>query len=195
MGAANWLVRKLHAPRDEQVLDLVEGFDNFLNNTSVILLVTVGERSLLLAGDAQAENWSYTLDRVLSTEPTKADATLRQALADVDLYKVGHHGSRNASPKRLLQQIWKGRTKTNRPLTSVLCTKLDVYHHSDEGEVPKPNLLTALRKLGPLHSTHTLPAGVWWFDLEAPTTGTAGFTYTPAAKVTKPAKKAATRRR
>lgn len=190
-GAASWLLRELDGQDRLQVLDIVEGFDNVLNNTSVILLVTVGTRTLLLAGDAQAENWSLTLDKAYGANGRDKDDALRKRLANVDLYKVGHHGSRNATPMRLYD-LWAGRTPKRRPLTSAMATMLDVYHNTDEGEVPKPALIGALRELGELHSTHELPDLVWWFDLEASATGSAGFTRAvppPRAIAPKPKRK------
>jgi competence protein ComEC len=57
------------------------------NNASVVLIVTVGGRRLLLAGDVEAE----AQDAVI--------ADLRGQLFDV--VKVPHHGSRNQSPRLL----------------------------------------------------------------------------------------------
>ena len=71
------------------VRDRVRAMDDALNNTSVILLFEFGTRKLLFPGDAQIENWSYALSR-------KADLAM---LADTDVYKVGHHGSHNATLK------------------------------------------------------------------------------------------------
>jgi beta-lactamase superfamily II metal-dependent hydrolase len=65
--------------------------DGALNNTSVILLMQAGKKKFLFPGDAQWEHWEYSLQR------DKKD------LKNVDLYKVGHHGSLNATPKTL----WK----------------------------------------------------------------------------------------
>lgn len=176
VGAAGWLLRSLKDVGSREVLDIVEGFDNVLNNTSVVLLVTVGKRSMLLAGDAQAENWSYSLDRALGENGRPPDPALRQQLADVDLYKVGHHGSRNATPMRLFR-LWAGRTTAHQPLTSVLCTKTGVYDKSVEGAVPKPKLVESLAEVGPVYNTEDLPDKVWWFDVEAPTNGNGTFAY------------------
>ena len=73
----------------EQLLGLVRSMDDALNNTSVILLFEAGGKKLLFPGDAQWENWELAL---------KKNAAL---LKDVDVYKVGHHGSLNATPKTL----------------------------------------------------------------------------------------------
>lgn len=168
VGSAAWLLRELRDQELLQALRIVEGFDHVLNNTSVVLLVTVGRRSMLLAGDAQVENWSLALDQALGEGGRPLDRGLRKQLATVDLYKVGHHGSRNATPRRLYR-LWERRSGSQRPLVSVLTTLSGVYDRSDEGAVPKPELVRALAKLGAVHSTEDLPEDVWWFDLVAPT--------------------------
>ncbi len=182
VGAAEWLLRRLHGVGSRQVLDIVEGFDDVLNNTSIVLLVTVGKRSILLAGDAQVENWSYALDCALGKNGRRLDEALRRQLANVDVYKVGHHGSRNATPKSLYR-LWTSTERTKHPLTSVLSTKEGVYDKTTEGAVPDPDLLGALRGLGPLYNTDDLADGVWWFDVQAPTSGKASFTYAAGPRI------------
>lgn len=182
-GAAAWLVRELGDQQRLQALHIVEGFDDVLNNTSVILLVTVGDRTMLFAGDAQAENWSLTLDQALGHNGRNHDPQLAQQLADVDVYKVGHHGSLNATPHRLYGLWEPHRTPQDRPLLSVLTTLSGVYDKSKEGAVPKKELVEALEQLGPLHSTEKLPKDVWWFDLVAPAFGAAEFIYTEGEPV------------
>ncbi len=59
------------------------------NNTSVVLLATYGETSVLLTGDAEIEQES----QMLST------------LTDVDVLKVGHHGSKSSSSMPFLEKI------------------------------------------------------------------------------------------
>jgi hypothetical protein len=182
LGRAAFLLDELRDTGHRQVLEIVEGFEDVLNNTSVILLLTVGRRCLLLAGDAQVENWSYSLDRAYGVNNRKEDPALREQLARVDLYKVGHHGSRNATPRRLVD-LWRTARPAGQPLCSVLSTRTGVYGTAAEGKVPKPELIEALKRLGPLHSTETLPEGVWWFDVEAPTSGDAGFDYSAGPPV------------
>lgn len=170
-GSAAWLVDKMHKAGTRQALEIVSGFDDVLNNTSLVLLVTVGDRSLLLAGDAQVENWSYSLDRALGENGRTAEPQLAQALASVDLYKVGHHGSRNATPRRLVG-LWKS-AQRDRELCSVLSTRHGVFDKTVQGTVPKKELLDALKELGPVHSTDKLPERVWWFDVTASAKGKA----------------------
>ena len=74
-----------------------------MNNTSLILLFEVNGKKLLFPGDAQLENWSYALTEAQDTKKVRA------MLADVDFYKVGHHGSLNATPRKLLWEAFKKR--------------------------------------------------------------------------------------
>ncbi len=177
LGRASWLLNKLHDTGPRQVLEIVKGFDDVLNNTSVVLLVTVGRRRLLLTGDAQVENWSYSLDRAFGANGQPRDRALHRRLSRVDLYKVGHHGSRNATPRRLVD-LWSHGQRADHPLCSVLSTRTGVYGTTTDGKVPKPNLVDALERLGPLHTTEALRPGEWWFDVEASTTSIdAAFAY------------------
>jgi hypothetical protein len=185
LGSAGWLVDKMHRASTRQALEIVAGFDDVLNNTSVILLLTIGDRSVLLAGDAQVENWSYALDRARGENGRRAEPDLRAALASVELYKVGHHGSRNATPRRLVD-LWRSE-RNGRKLCSVLSTKDKVFDKTVEGTVPKPELVNALKALGPVRNTDELPEGVWWFDVEAPAQGpTATWAYTEGPMIDPP---------
>ena len=175
MGAAEWLVRELNSRTVSQGMEIIDALDDALNNTSVILLITVGKRRLLLPGDAQLENWSYSLDQSLVRDKTAAGKALAKELAKVDLYKVGHHGSRNATPKKLLKH-WTTSSGKKRRIVSVLTTKAGVYGKEDgEGEVPKDTLIAGLSAFGRVASTDDLPTDVWWMDVEASASGAEGF--------------------
>lgn len=167
LGRASWLLDRLHDQAPRQVLEIVEGFEEVLNNTSVILLVTVGARRILLTGDAQVESWSHPLERALGSSTRKPDRALRRRLSEVDVYKIGHHGSRNATPRRLVE-LWSRSRDRGHELTSLLSTRTGTYGTTAEGQVPKPELIQALERLGRLHTTEALPDDVWWFDVEAP---------------------------
>ena len=69
--------------------------ENALNNTSVFLLLDVRGVKLLFPGDAQQGAWDHVLD-----DPAK-----RRLLDDLAFYKIGHHGSHNATPRRFVTEI------------------------------------------------------------------------------------------
>jgi hypothetical protein len=132
--------------RGEQMLGLVRILDKALNNTSVILLFDTGGKKLLFSGDAQIENWEYALS---------IEENVKQ-LKNVDVYKVGHHGSRNATPKTL----WEGfnhksekTTEKNRLKTVVSTMEGKHGSRANHSEVPRQTLVDALRVSSEFHTT------------------------------------------
>jgi len=61
------------------MLSIVRILDQSMNNTSLILLFTVGKKSFLFPGDAQIENWTYAL----ATDPKHAQTLEKLAAVDV----------------------------------------------------------------------------------------------------------------
>jgi hypothetical protein len=144
---ARWLIEKLRLQRANHLSGIVTALDNYLNNTSVILLFEVGTKALLFPGDAQLENWQYALTKYAAKLP------------NVTLYKVGHHGSRNATPKTLWNQFNRtGNSSKPDRLITVLSTKRGKF--DDTNEVPREALVTELKKNSTFHSTLDAPAAV-----------------------------------
>jgi hypothetical protein len=143
---SRWLIERLRSLKGRQLLEIVRSLDSVLNNTSVVLLFEVGGKKLLFPGDAQLENWSYALD-----QPGVSDL-----LKDVDFYKVGHHGSLNATPRT---RVWNNFDKRNHGLKTMVSTLKDV-HGGENGrptEVPRETLVTALKAESDFTSTESLP--------------------------------------
>lgn len=148
--SARWLADRIRKARGEQFLGLVRALDKQMNNTSVILLFETARKKILFPGDAQIENWRYALDQ----------EEIRTMLEDVDVYKVGHHGSRNATPRSMWDKFSKkGKPKNKDRMTAVLSTRTG-KHGSEmmNTEVPRNTLLKELAAHTHLHSTHTLPS-------------------------------------
>jgi hypothetical protein len=103
-------------------------------------------------------------------------------LALVDLYKVGHHGSRNATPRSALYGLWAPEGQPPRPMASVVSTKAGFYNEPGTATgVPHPRLMAAL-KAGRmrLYSTEDERfAGRLYIELRARTDGTGSFTRAP----------------
>jgi hypothetical protein len=143
-----WFLRRLQSIRSGRLLTIVRELDTVLNNTSVILLFEVGDKKLLFPGDAQIENWSYALSH----------PRVRELLAGVDLYKVGHHGSRNATPKSLWN-LFTRRSATPGPgrLQTVLSTMAHKFGEFDRGtEVPRASLVKTLKAQSDFFSTQDI---------------------------------------
>ncbi|AUW57559.1 hypothetical protein C1T17_05045 [Sphingobium sp. SCG-1] len=152
-----WMISKARRMRGKQMLQIVRMLDKSLNNTSLILLFRIGSKSLLFPGDAQIENWGYALEQ---------EAWMAK-LAEVDLYKVGHHGSLNATPKSLWAQFEKKSENAEDPerLATLMSTLEGKHGHAeDRTEVPRETLVEQFRKHSNLHTTQTPDPEKFWHD-------------------------------
>ena len=141
-----WFIDHAESALKKNALAIVTILDRFLNNTSLILLFEVKGKKLLFPGDAQLENWQWALSQ----------DGIPDLLKDVDVYKVGHHGSRNATPKELWNVFEKRQERT---LTTMMSTATGVYGRSEEGKVPSANLVKALKNESTLKNTQDLKGG------------------------------------
>lgn len=139
--------RRIHA---DQTLEIVRDLDSVMNNTSVILLFEIGNRKLLFPGDAQIENWAYALQNKKWCE----------LLKDVNLYKVGHHGSLNATPKSLWKLFrHKGDEHVHDRLETLCSTKAGKHGSTKSGtEVPRTVLVKELQTNSTFNSTELYKA-------------------------------------
>ncbi len=163
-GPARWLVDRLRRQGLASLRRVVGTLDDALNNTSAILLLQSGRKRLLFPGDAQIESWSYAL----TGAPDRR--SLRRDLARVDLYKVGHHGSRNATPRSLFA-IWDESDPDERPMASVMSTLSGVHGESEATRVPRDTLVRALERRTRLFTTDGLPPDDPVIELSAPLFG------------------------
>lgn len=174
-GPVGWIVDKLARQQVGSLARIVRTVDDALNNTSLILLLDAGDKRLLLPGDAQIENWSWALSQAPESK------RLRALLSDVDLYKVGHHGSRNATPKSLFQ-LWGEDPDPARPMMSLLSTRPGVHGKSTRTAVPRGPLVRALERRTTLVNTDSLGAGSEFVTVAAPCRGDEPFTVSPEAQ-------------
>jgi beta-lactamase superfamily II metal-dependent hydrolase len=116
--------------------------DNTLNNQSLVVLFTFNGKHLLFAGDAQWGNWENFLygGKLGASGHTALTAQSRSILGSLDFYKVGHHGSTNATPKDALNAMREG-------CVAMCSTQPDCYGKVSSGtEVPRIPLLEAIEK-------------------------------------------------
>lgn len=115
---------------NDDVLGVAVALEKAVNGTSLMLLFRLGELSLLFAGDAQWGTWDAVL----------GDPARRQLLENTTLYKVGHHGSHNATPRRFVEDVPRTRT-----IAFVPVAPTDIGSWS---EIPRKPLLAALGEHG-----------------------------------------------
>ena len=140
-SSAKWLVDHMKDPTAVDLLRISRIMDNAINNTSIILVIELWGMKMLFPGDAQIESWDY----VLNGPQAKRN---RELLSDVEIYKVGHHGSLNATPKTLWNLLINRKDKDgNGNLISLLSSRLNVHGKAKNGtEVPRHKLVKALKK-------------------------------------------------
>jgi hypothetical protein len=160
---ARWVIPKIDEMQAEEMLSIVRTLDGVLNNTSLILLFEIGDTRLLFPGDAQIENWNYALR---DCDDAKA---IRKRLAAARFYKVGHHGSLNATPKSL----WNGfehRDKNPGPerLATMVSTAAGKHGSVGRGtEVPRKKLIEELTEMSELRNTQSLKRrDQFWHDCD-----------------------------
>lgn len=98
-----WLRRLKNTPSRAELTFLAgaRGCKN-QNNDSLVLLVRQAGAKLLFVGDAESE----TDERCGDAEITRLLSRFgRSEKLDVDLYKVGHHGSHNGTTRALMQKM------------------------------------------------------------------------------------------
>jgi beta-lactamase superfamily II metal-dependent hydrolase len=120
-GQVIGMLRKLN--RDGVVLTAAL-LEDAVNNTSLMLAFEVGKSLLLFPGDSQWGTWEMLL----------GDARTKRLLGRTSFYKVGHHGSHNASPISYVQNLG-----ADLRTAAISVKPVERWKH-----IPKPELVEAL---------------------------------------------------
>ncbi len=157
-----WFIRRMRNMRADQLLSIVNTLDKAMNNTSVILLLEVGVKKLLFPGDAQIENWEYILKHKRE-RPEEEDKRLKllNLLKDTNVYKVGHHGSRNATPKTLWNSFLRktnasGDEEKKKSMHTIVSTMEGKHGESEATKVPRQTLVDELNSHSQYRSTQEI---------------------------------------
>jgi Metallo-beta-lactamase superfamily len=122
--------------------DLALALQSYTNNTSLVMALELGPAGkgdvLLFAGDAQVGNWESW--QTLKWPEANLTVTGPDLLARTIFYKVGHHGSHNATLKAHGLEQMKRLEATIIPVDEVMAKK------KRWGRMPLPDLVTALEK-------------------------------------------------
>lgn len=82
---------------DAGILSAAALLERVVNNTSLFFVLDVAGTRLLFPGDAQHGAWQHVL----------SDTGNRALIRDCAFYKIGHHGSHNATPKEFITDLWQ----------------------------------------------------------------------------------------
>lgn len=116
--------------RSADPLFAARALDGMINATSLVLVLQVGKARLLLAGDAEWGTWKVIL----------GDARARALLQGTTFLKVGHHGSHNATPRTLVEELLRSGTR------AMISTQEG--EGSYRNDIPLKALLGALKERG-----------------------------------------------
>jgi hypothetical protein len=103
---------------------LAVALDKAVNGTSLMVVLQVGTTCLLFPGDAQWGSWQAVM----------MDPEWRDLLGRISFYKVGHHGSHNATPVEFVEKI----------VPQDFFGMVSVAHVDQWPSIPRPPLLKAL---------------------------------------------------
>lgn len=79
---------------EDALLAAASVLERSVNNTSVFFVLEVHGERFVFVGDSQQGAWDHVLD----------DPAARALVTDAAFYKVGHHGSHNATPRRFVEE-------------------------------------------------------------------------------------------
>lgn len=105
-------------------LAVAVALDKAVNGTSLMLMLEVAGTYLLFPGDAQWGTWKAAME----------DPEWREMLTRVSFYKIGHHGSHNATPKGFVEQM----------IPEGICAMASTLTRRIWPDIPKLQLLTGL---------------------------------------------------
>lgn len=139
-GAAQ-LERALGGMQPDALAAAADKLDGTLNNQSLVVLFTCQGKKLLFVGDAQWGNWAYWLyGKAVSGAEPGISQRAKEILGSIDFYKVGHHGSTNATPIPAVGAL-------NKDCAAMCSTATGAYGSpAKKTEVPRTALMDAIEK-------------------------------------------------
>lgn len=145
------IMERVNTAQPDMLAAAASKIENFLNNQSLVVLFEFDGKKLLFAGDAQGGNWEYWLYKTEAPTKDPTDAgdiieTSKELLQTIDFYKVGHHGSTNATPIPAIEAAI-ARPESSKGFVSMCSTEEGVYGNpKKQTEVPRSLLMEELHK-------------------------------------------------
>jgi beta-lactamase superfamily II metal-dependent hydrolase len=126
-------IRNLETAGTVDALLAAAALEDSVNGTSLMLMFNINNAYMLFPGDAQWGTWDAAIN----------NPRWRELLAKTTFYKVGHHGSHNATPTDFLDGVLKDSTLL---AAAMVCTRTEV---NPTWDIPRGPLLKRLRKMTP----------------------------------------------
>lgn len=123
--------------------------DRFTNNTSLVIAFRLDktERVLLFPGDAQVGSWlSWSDVSWMEGNGGSAKVEAKHLLESCVFYKVGHHGSHNATIRQRRGKAWGLELMTGPDLVALVPTNEDMAHKKGWFRMPFEPLLRRLNE-------------------------------------------------
>lgn len=114
---------------EEALLRAASVLERAVNNTSLFFVLDVRGTRFVFVGDSQQGAWEHVLD----------DPASRALVTGAAFYKVGHHGSHNATPKPVARELVRAGGVAMVPVGTVKAWK---------DTIPKSEILEALHESG-----------------------------------------------
>jgi len=119
-------LKKLENIGEGTELEVAVQLEDAVNGTSLMIVFEMGKACLFFPGDAQNGTWKAAL----------GDPEWRELMKRTNFYKVGHHGSHNATPKEFVFDVLKQGFKAMASVRPIKTFKF----------IPKSELMTALKE-------------------------------------------------
>ena len=142
--------RRINADWLDVAAELALWLDSSTNNTSLVLAIEIGAGggTLIFAADAQIGNWISWFDVTFPNAADGTKVTATSLLARALLYKVGHHGSHNATLRKrgieamtrddLVAMIPVNRASCRESMEDAVCADVSRAARAHTG--PRPSL-------------------------------------------------------
>lgn len=132
-------MQRINELSDVDHFQIAAALEKAVNGTSLMLAFELGDAVLLFPGDAQWGTWNAVLN----------EERWRELLVRTTFYKIGHHGSHNATPRAYVEDLLGSRrTAPNEFIenfTAAVSTRtMDMWKF-----IPKKELLAALADATP----------------------------------------------
>lgn len=121
-------MKKLREMAQTDAFAIAVALEKAVNGTSLMLMLQIGDAYMLFPGDAQWGTWNAAIQ----------DEQWNALLQKTTFYKVGHHGSHNATPETFVREILGNK------FAAMVCTGPASNEHF--GDIPLVELLKQLRK-------------------------------------------------